>query len=225
MAGKPADTGVPGRRPHYGNAHGGHRDRGVPGRSVRPGRCFLHTTCPCAHPAWYSRPRHDADACADEGRADCARGNSAGGRRDPGPHREAGGHPRTDSGPVGKPVSIAGAQRDPRTLAERERGTVALPIAISSPVADGKATADSSAIGRPVADPNPGAVRSAVPNIAVTARRAGPATPFRALRKAMEQTRAGSVDTTKGAPGPTRTREPTAPVHAQTINPLWEECT
>jgi hypothetical protein len=45
------------------------------------------------------------------------------------------------------------------------------------------------------------------------------------LRKAMEQTRAGSVDTTKGAPGPTRTREPTAPVHAQTINPLWEELT
>ncbi len=111
-------------------------------------------------------------------------------------------------------ASLAGTERDPRAVAQRDRGTVAHPLAVSNPVADGEATADSTAVGRPVTDPNPGAVRSAVPNIAVTARRAGPATPFRALRKAMEQTRAGSVDTTKGAPGPTRTREPTAPVHA-----------
>ena len=128
--------------------------------------------------------------------------------------------------PIRHPGGDGRAQRDSRPIAERDRGTVAHPHAISSPVADGEATADPSAIGQPVADPNAGAHRGAVPHIAVTTGRAGPATSFRALRKAMEQSesRIGRHDERspqdRPAPG---SRQPRS-TH-QTIYPLREEFT
>ena len=107
--------------------------------------------------------------------------------------------PEATPAPTAKPVGHRPAQRDSGPIAERDRGTVAHPHAIPSPVADGEATADASAIGQPVADPHAGALRGAVPNIAVTAGRAAPAASFRALRKATVRGQPdGSVDTTKG---------------------------
>ena len=98
-------------------------------------------------------------------------------------------------------------------VAERDRGTVAHPHAVSIPVADEEATA--VAVAQPVADTNAGAFRGTVPDIAVTTGRAGPATSFRALRKAMEQDRQPDRSTRRKEPnGPTRSREPIAPVHA-----------
>ena len=94
----------------------------------------------------------------------------------PGPdaQRDRGAHPGPD------------AQRDrgahPGPDAQRDRG--AHPHAISHPGPDGKAAADSSAFGQPVADPHRGAHRGAVPDIAVATGRAGPVSSFRALRKA-----------------------------------------
>ena len=108
--------------------------------------------------------------------------------------------PRPTPAATASPTAHCDTHRDPRPVAKRDRGTVAHPHAISNPVADGKATADSSAVGQPVADPNAGAHPGAVPIIAVAARRAGPAAPFRALRKAMEQERTPDRSTRRKEP-------------------------